>query len=65
LKPKVVFREAKDITLRVGETLALSVDIQGEPPAEDIVWSQGSGKVLTETQGTDKVYSCRQILSAH
>lgn len=51
LKPKVNFREAKEITLKSGETLSLGVDIAAEPPAEDIVWSQANGKVLIASPG--------------
>jgi len=39
------------MTLKAGETLSLAVDIQGEPPAEDIVWSQPNGRVLNEAPG--------------
>lgn len=53
LKPKVTFRgvAAKEVvTFKAGETLAFEVDIEGEPPAHDVVWSLG-GKELNEAPG--------------
>ena len=35
------------VTFKAGESMAFEVDIQGEPPAHDIVWSLG-GKELTD-----------------
>ena len=35
------------VTFKAGESMAFEVDIQGEPPAHDIIWSLG-GKELTD-----------------
>ena len=35
------------VTFKAGESMAFEVDIQGEPPAHDIIWSL-AGKELTD-----------------
>jgi hypothetical protein len=53
LKPKVFFKDvhSKEVTFKAGETLAFEVEIEGEPPAHDIVWTL-NGKELNETPGS-------------
>ena len=38
------------VTFKTGETLGFEVDVEGEPPAHEIVWTLG-GKDLTEAPG--------------
>ena len=47
LKPKVVFkRQEKEFTFKVGETMAFAVDVIGEPPCENIVWTLGNTDLM-------------------
>ena len=42
LKPKVVFNtQEKEFMFKVGDTMAFSADVVGEPACENIVWSLG------------------------
>jgi len=50
LRPKVSFKDVATkevVTFKAGESMAFEVDIQGEPPAHDIIWSL-AGKELTD-----------------
>ena len=41
LRPKVSFKDVATkevVTFKAGESMAFEVDIQGEPPAHDIIW---------------------------